>query len=141
MMVAGTRASNFSNQYVTLKCEEATGQQLWEARYNRNSGNSVVDMAVDATGNVYVTGLYTNAQNNRDYATLKYSLDEQQLWVAIFNGPLGFRDQEPTGIAVDASGNVYVAGLGITTSPVNIDYMNDGAIFPDRPAGVGSLLQ
>ena len=124
--VSGTRASGFSNQYVTLKYEEATGRQLWEARFNgRLQVDRAVDMAVDAAGNAYVTGFYTNAQNNRDCATLKYSPEGQQLWVAFFNGPLGFRDQEPTGIAVDASGNVYVTGYGLTTTfPIaDIDYM------------------
>ena len=123
--IAGTRASGGSNQYVTLKYEAATGQQLWEARFSGRSENAVVDMAVDAAGNVYVTGLYTNAQNNRDYATLKYSSEGEQLWMALFTGPLGFRDQEPTSIAVDANGNVYVTGSGITTTfPVaDVDYM------------------
>src|SRR6266511_4250820 len=61
-------------------------------------------LAVDASGNVYVTGYSSN-----DYATIKYSPSGIQQWVARYNGPGNTADRA-WALAVDGSGNVYVTG-------------------------------
>ncbi|UOG77630.1 T9SS type A sorting domain-containing protein (plasmid) [Hymenobacter tibetensis] len=125
VVVAGNQESAFSTNYVTGKYAAATGQLLWEARYPGQITNGVVALAVDAAGNAYVAGRFLNGRTNRrEYATLKYSPQGQQLWVAFFAGQVGVQDQEPIGIAVDAVGNVSVTGSGASTSfPLDVDYM------------------
>ncbi|MFI5252821.1 MAG: T9SS type A sorting domain-containing protein [Bacteroidota bacterium] len=81
----------------------------WVARYS-NADNKGLDvstaMAVDDSGNVYVTG-YSALKNNK-YAllTMKYSPDGVLLWVASF----GCNDTAKSkAIAIDTMDNVYVA--------------------------------
>ncbi len=64
-------------------------------------------IAVDTSGNVYVTGYSTGT--GWDYATVKYLANGDSAWAMRYNGP-GNADDSPNGIAVDDSGNVYVTG-------------------------------
>src|SRR5437773_818868 len=107
--------------YATIKYDSA-GQEQWVARYNgpENSGDYAVAIAVDASGNVYVTGQSWGLGTPPDYATVKYDSAGQEQWVARYNGP-GNGGDFANGIAVDASGNVYVTG-GSDDSDGYLDY-------------------
>jgi streptogramin lyase len=69
--------------------------------------DSAKAIAVDSSGNVYVTGTSSGATD--DYATIKYNTNGKQLWVKRYNGPADSFDGAYA-IAVDSSGNVYVTG-------------------------------
>jgi uncharacterized delta-60 repeat protein len=95
--------------YLTIKYNSSGGEE-WVARYDGGLGDAATAMAVDSSGNVYVTGLSWNAKTSGyDYATVKYNADGQEQWVARYDGPAN-DDDYPTGIAVDNSDNVYVTG-------------------------------
>lgn len=103
--------------YATVKYDGSTGNQLWVARYDAASmthvGDSAYSIALDAVGNVLVTGSsggdYT-ATGWSDYATVKYDgVTGNQLWVARYNGPANDSDGARA-VAVDAASNVYVTG-------------------------------
>jgi Beta-propeller repeat len=83
-------------------------------------GRDAKGLAVDSSGNAYVTGYSLSAATSNDYSTIKYDTSGNQIWVANYDGPANGNDQA-VGIALDSGGNVYVTGAssGIGT---NVDY-------------------
>lgn len=116
---------------VTIKYNN-NGVQQWVASYNNNSSNKddrVNDMFIDNLGNIYLTGLSFQNNQNNDYITLKYNSSGSLLWSARYNGPASGNDVANS-ITVDKLGTVFVTGqsLGITTDMdiATIAYSNDG---------------
>lgn len=117
--------------YATVKYN-TTGVQQWVQRYHPGIGSdNAYALAVDATGNVFVTGASTlddRYDEGYDYATIKYNAAGDELWVQKYNGPDNLQDKAYA-LALDASGNVYVTGFsnGIGTSDyATIKYNTDG---------------
>src|SRR3990172_549257 len=113
----------FSNIVMAQVTEE------WVARYN---GSGMFDganaIAVDANGNVYVTGYSYGSGTSSDYATIKYDTNGNELWTARYNSPGNSYDQAAA-IAVDANGNVYVTGYsysGTSSDYATIKYDTNG---------------
>jgi uncharacterized delta-60 repeat protein len=111
------------NDYVTIKYN-AAGKELWVARYNGpgNADDNARAIAMDNSGNVYVTGASGDSGRyaDSDYATIKYNAAGVEQWVARYNSPRNY-DDFATALAVDGEGNVYVTGgsYGIDS---NLDY-------------------
>jgi len=104
---------------------EANSQvtQEWASRYNGPPGNSTDNghsIAVDGSGNVYVTGVSTGSGTGSDYSTVKYNSAGVQQWVRRYNGP-GNSEDIAYRIKVDVSGNIYVTGAS-TGSGTGHDY-------------------
>jgi hypothetical protein len=100
-----------SQDYATIKYSSA-GTLLWMNLYNGpgNDTDSATAVAVDAGGDVYVTGSSVGSGSGVDYATIKYSSAGVPLWTNRYNGP-GNADDYAIAFAVDGSANVYVTGL------------------------------
>ena len=90
---------------------DAAGRVLWTRTWD-GGGAAADDWAQSATsdakGNVYVIGLAGGATSS-DIVTIKYSAAGKRQWVARWAGDGGSSD-DPRAIAVDAQGNVVVAG-------------------------------
>lgn len=121
--------------YLIVKYSSA-GVLQWTKLYNgpANNVDEITDMAVDAAGNVYVTGhsigqrvfgggLILSTQN--DYATLKFNTAGVQQWVTRYSAANLASQEYAEGLALDASGNVYVTGTG-GTSATTIKYSTAG---------------
>ncbi|HRE42092.1 MAG TPA: SBBP repeat-containing protein [Ignavibacteria bacterium] len=121
-VTGSSRISNLTGfDYTTVKYN-SLGVQQWVAKYNGlESGPDYANsVAVDASGNVYITGNSRGNGTNYDYATVKYNSSGIQEWINRYNGP-GNNIDQANSIAVDISGNVYVSGESFGTG-TNFDY-------------------
>jgi hypothetical protein len=93
---------------------DAAGNHLW----SKGFGSVATDLAVDAGGNVVITGYFNNfidlgggvlfSQGGaNDVFVAKYSPSGQHLWSKRFGG---FGPDTAEGVAVDVDGNVVVVG-------------------------------
>ena len=129
-VTGSSRGPGTEFDYATIKYDDA-GQQQWVARYNGpgNGFGEAQAIAIDGSGNVYVTGHSPGADTGDDYATIKYDTAGQQQWVTRYNG-LGNSADEAHAIALDSSGNVYVTGqsyeAGGDTDYATIKYDSTG---------------
>jgi uncharacterized delta-60 repeat protein len=103
--------SGTSSDYATIKYN-SSGDTLWVRRYNGpgNSGDVAEAIALDGSGNVYVTGYSYGSGTSSDYATIKYNSSGDTLWVRRYTGPVNDYDKAQA-IALDGVGNVYVTGV------------------------------
>jgi len=110
--VTGEASASVSFDFITIKYNSA-GVEQWVRSYNGpgNNWDAAASLALDAAGNVYVTGFSRSSSNTNsgDYATIKYNSDGVQQWVSRFNGPANTNDFAYF-IKVDPSGNAYVTG-------------------------------
>lgn len=101
-----------TNDYVTIKYD-ASGNELWTRTYSgpRPYGfDYPVAIAVDASGNAYVTGKSPGIGTNQDIATIKYDTNGNELWVRRYSGAGSDSNEYVSGIAVDSAGNVFITG-------------------------------
>lgn len=107
----GTSGLSSFFDYATIKYSN-TGAPIWTNRFNgpANNEDQATDIAVDASGNVFVTGYSFDSAGRSDYVTLAYSASGNPLWTNRYTGPLNGADDYARAIAVDANGNVFVTG-------------------------------
>ena len=86
------------------------GAVRWIRRYTGPGlrDDSGYDVAVDAAGNVYVTGRRTLA-TGPGFITIKYSAAGVQRWITGYDGP-GMGENHGDKVLAAAGGQVYVAG-------------------------------
>jgi hypothetical protein len=105
--------SGTSGDYATIKYYP-DGDTAWVRRYNGpgNLSDYACAIATDSFNNIYVTGYSMSSGTwpfNYDYATIKYDLDGNEIWVRRYDGP-GNTDDLAYAITTDGYGNVYVTG-------------------------------
>lgn len=111
-ITAITRGSN-SDDYLTMKYD-SSGNLIWTAVYP--DGDVPNAMAIDSSGNVYITGESSSFYTT--YMTIKYNNSGELQWARTHGSP---RDAEGTSIAADREGNIYVTGF-ITLSNGGSNY-------------------
>ncbi|MBV6480063.1 MAG: hypothetical protein HGGPFJEG_02897 [Ignavibacteria bacterium] len=120
--------------YLTMKLNATTGDSLWIRSYNGPCNGYLSDfatsLAVDGSGNVFVTGASTSCSGrNYDFATVKYNPNGVEQWVSRYDGAGANNGDYGKAIEVDEMGSIYVAGLSCESSFENfatIKYDKDG---------------
>jgi hypothetical protein len=121
-----------SHDYLTIKYDNS-GQMIWMAREEGPStdNDEALAVAVDPSGNVYITGRSEGTGTSTDYFTLKYDSTGQVVWQNRYDGPAHGRD-EPSALAIDSTG-IYVTGFstGLTagTDFCTIKYDSAGNVL------------
>ncbi|MEO0077181.1 MAG: SBBP repeat-containing protein, partial [candidate division WOR-3 bacterium] len=111
--VTGMSYISAANSYDWLTVKyDGNGNLIWVKTYN-GSGNADDEpkaIALDNTGNVYITGYTLSYDNWYDFTTIKYNkLNGDTIWVRHYDGPVNGYDQA-VGIAIDNQNNIYVTG-------------------------------
>jgi hypothetical protein len=100
--------------YTTIKYKP-NGDTAWVRKYNGtgNGDDFAYGIAIDDSGNVYVTGESKGSGTDNDYATIKYNRNGGVVWEKRYDGPINAKDFPSTfhPIAVDYLHNVYVCGV------------------------------
>jgi uncharacterized delta-60 repeat protein len=141
--VAGTGGENFGRWLAVVKYGPA-GNQLWAAAHDTtrtNTYDAVAALAVDAAGNVYVTGSTESQQVQRDFLTVKFDANGVEQWAVRYTLSDSSSDAA-SAIQVDASG-VYVFGTSYTDTAnlVTIKYDHAGTVLWTRTYDAGSSGQ
>lgn len=115
---------NQGNIYVTGENSSASGggeiitfkysdslKEVWEEQYQypQNGNADSEDIAIDTSGNVYICGTVNIDDTHQNLLILKYDNNGQLLWSVTYGGSSADNITADK-LAVDASGNVYVAG-------------------------------
>lgn len=102
-----------SRDILTIKYDVSNGNQVWAKTYagTGNGGDYGLAIAVDASGNVYVTGR-SDIGGAQKFTTLKYDAAGNMApgWPSVYIGGLSTIFDQAQAIKVDNSGNVYVTG-------------------------------
>lgn len=110
--ISPSTEESYSGSYATIKYSGA-GVPLWTNLFHgpvmNVGGDGPTDLAVDGSGNVFVTGISYALNGRSDFATVAYSAAGVPLWTNRYNGPVD-SDDYARAIGVDSSGNVFVTG-------------------------------
>jgi len=115
---------------LTIKYNSAGTQQWVQVYDGAISGNDeLLELVIDATSNVYVTGNTEASAANYDFLTIKYNAGGTQQWLRTYDGPAASGDYGK-GITLDMNGNVIVTGYSFQTNQwfdyLTIKYSNAG---------------
>ena len=120
-----------SADYLTVKYTQS-GDSVWAEFYDGhgNDYDEAFALAVDHSGNIYVSGSSTGSGTGTDLITVKYAPNGDTVWVGRYDGPDHGDDEDVFAVAADDSGNVYITGssLGIASAKdcTTIKYRSDG---------------
>ena len=104
----------------------SAGVVQWERNFSDSTFSEAIGIDVDSSGNIYVTGNWGG--DHPGFHTVKYNSSGDVVWTANRSG-VDVSSDKGIGIAVAASGNVYVTGqlenasgtrTGASTLPVDI---------------------
>ncbi len=97
---------------------DAKGVLLWAKQAGGSDLDEAYGVALDETGNIYMTGYFSGYANfsgmhvksngDRDFFLAKYSQDGELVWIKQGSGVI---DDYGTAIAADRAGNIFITGV------------------------------
>lgn len=103
------KSKGSEDEYATIKYNP-DGVKEWIVKYRGERYNEPIGIKVDDSGNVYVTGNSNEGEESGgiNYLTVKYNSKGEEEWIVKYDSDK--KADEPSAIAIDDSGNVYVTG-------------------------------
>ena len=103
---------------------DANGNRLWATYYGGPNDDGGFSITTDTSGNIFLAGLSSSTSGiasggfldtlpgaNRNTFLVKFDANGNRLWATYYNGTNGNGVSKwGVGLAVDVSGNVYIAG-------------------------------
>jgi hypothetical protein len=119
----GYQTGNYFD-YLTIKYD-SLGNEEWVRFYNgqANDIDQATSIAIDNTGNIYVTGYSSEGGNSFVYCTIKYNTNGDSVWVRKFGQPSA--SAGANGIAIDERCNVYITGMS-NDHAITVSYDSSG---------------
>ncbi len=114
--VAGSSLGTGSNyDFVTIKYNKF-GQLQWIQRYNDavNGKDSVVSIAIDKLGNIYVAGTSDSTNSLHTFLVIKYSSSGGRLWTKRYHNSIN-EWEEAKKIVIDSKNYIYITGTGYSS--------------------------
>lgn len=136
VVVSGGMREPSDTSWVTVKYAAADGRVLWEKRFGAADGvdDRLAAIAIAANNDVIVSGAAGSGDSYfdpHDIMTIRYAAaDGAMVWQNRYNRPEGNGDDIPKAMALDAEGNVVVAGTSVLFS-----YTTDVVTLKYNPAG------
>lgn len=132
--VTGTSYGNGTQSDFAIIKYDTHGNLLWVSRFEGPDSDTAADIAVDSSGNVYVTGSCVGSSTNADFCTVKYDGVSGELrWVKRYNGPANLDDSAIAVAIMPGTGDVYVTGKspGMSTAVdiATVAYRSDGSLL------------
>ncbi len=130
-LTGSSRTGSTGTDYISIKYN-LSGAEQWRSVYTSDGAAQDIpeDIAVDAQGNVFLTGRTRINSSYNDFATLKYNSSGVREWLAVYNNNGVDLDDYGYSITVDRFSNCYVAGTSkgndVNSDPVVIKYNSAG---------------
>ena len=118
VIITGTVLNSLSdsNNVITIKYN-SSGTQQWASTYHGGTGTDIgTALAVDGSGNVYVTGTSNRGSTNKfDVVTIKYNSSGTQQWASHYN----YNNLSDGGFKIAVSGTKVSVAAGVQNNAVD----------------------
>ena len=134
LYITGTAFNQSTNSYdiKTLKLNALLSVQ-WIKIYDHSGlEDAGTSLDIDNVGNVYVGGYITTSNTGKDFITLKYDSNGNELWHTEYNDYLYSMDESIKSLKLNSNGGVCISGDGMISNNrkiiITIQYDTDGNI-------------
>ena len=141
--VVGKTASFTVGGYdIFLVKYDSSGAQVWNQTWGEVNNDEGYGIALDLTGNIYVTGInVVNPGVDNDMVLVKYNSSGVQKWNRTWGGG---SDERGYDVAVDSSGNIFVTGMTVSFGPGTcgaflVKYNSSGSQLWNQTWGDGAI--
>lgn len=122
----GSTSTSSSGRDGMLVKFNGAGVRQWATYYGGNQEDQVLAIATDAAGNVYIagktlsgggiatTGSHKSSTFSADAFLVKFNANGVRQWGTYYGSQ--FQPEEGSALAIDATGNVYLAGMATGSS-------------------------
>ncbi|MDP1808505.1 MAG: SBBP repeat-containing protein [Actinomycetota bacterium] len=121
----------FFSAGITSVYAYASGEAVWVRKFDGPAGRADygVDIAMDASKNVYVAGGIDDYGVDGDFGLIKYKPNGRRVWFRRYSAAGRDHPESPVAVGIDGKGAVYVAGS------VEIEDNDDFQIIKYSPSG------